>query len=117
LEVIEGSIVEAFGFPQEGARWFKNLTFEGIPWHLLMDSKKSRYSVKGTPMFLFKPRWHGLLMILKKYVTYEGRYRIVFLYHICLLMVFLGFGLNMSFYLLKSLQKIAKFYQMKNLNA
>jgi hypothetical protein len=32
-------------------------------------------------------------------------------------MVFLGFGLNMSFYLLKSLQKMAKFYQRQNLNA
>jgi hypothetical protein len=32
-------------------------------------------------------------------------------------MVFLGFGLNMPFYLLKSLQKMARFYQRKNLNA
>jgi hypothetical protein len=32
-------------------------------------------------------------------------------------MVFLGFGLNMPFYLLKSLQKMAKFYRRQNLNA
>jgi hypothetical protein len=34
-----------------------------------------------------------------------------------LLMVFLGFNLNMPFYLLRSLQKMAKFYQRQNLNA
>jgi hypothetical protein len=117
LEVTEDSIAEAMGFPQEGARWFKNLKFEGIPWHLLMASKRSCYNVKGTPIVLFKPRWHGLLLILKQFVTCEGRYGLVFLYHVRLLMVFLGFGLNMPFYLLKSLQKMAKFYQRKNLNA
>jgi hypothetical protein len=117
LEVTEDFIAEAMGFPQKGAHWLKNLKFEGVLWHLLMDSKRSRYSVKGTPIVLFKPRWHGLLLILKQFVTCEGRYRLVFLYHVRLLMVFLGFDLNMPFYLLKSLQKMAKFYQSQNVNA
>jgi hypothetical protein len=72
LEVSEDSIAEATGLSQEGDRWFKNLKFEGIPWHLLMVSKRSRYDVKGTPIVLFKPRWHGLLLILKQFVTCEG---------------------------------------------
>jgi hypothetical protein len=117
LEVTESSIAEATVFPQEGACWFKNLKLEGVPWHLLMDSNKSHYSVKGTPIVLFQPRWHGLLLILKQFFTCEGRYRLVFLYHVHLLMVFLGFDLNIPFYLLKSLQKMAKFYQRQNLNA
>jgi hypothetical protein len=117
LQVSEESIAEATGLSREGDRWFKNLKFEGIPWHLLMVSKKSCYDVKGTPIFLFKPRWHGLLLIIKQFVTCEGRYGLVFLFHIRLLMVFLGFGLNMSFYLLKSLQKMARFYQRQNPNA
>jgi hypothetical protein len=83
MEVTEDSIVEATWFPQEGACLFKNLKFEDIPWNLLMASKKSCYSVKGTPIVLFKPQWHGLLLILKKFVTYEGRYRLVFSYHVC----------------------------------
>jgi hypothetical protein len=116
LEVTEGSIAEATGLSQEGARWFKNLKFEGVPWHLLMASKKSCYCAKGTPIVLFKPRWHGFLLMLKQFITCEGRYSLVFLYHVCLLMVFLGYNLNMSFYLLRSLQKMAKFYQRQNLN-
>jgi hypothetical protein len=111
LEVTEDSIAEATGFPQGGARWFKNLKFKGVPWHLLMASKRSCYNVKGTLIVLFKPQWHGLLLILKQFVTCEGRYRLVFLFHVFLLMVFLGFDLNIPFYFLKSLQKMAKFYQ------
>jgi hypothetical protein len=40
----------------------------------------------------------------------------VFLYHVFLLMVFLGFKLNVPFYLHRSLQKMAKFYQRQKLN-
>jgi hypothetical protein len=117
LEVNDDSIAEAMRLSREGDHWFNNLKFEGIPWHLLMVSKNSSYDVKGTPIVLFKPRWHGLLIIIKQFVTCEGQYGLVFLFHIHLLMVFLGFGLNMSFYLLKSLQKMDRFYQRQNLNA
>jgi hypothetical protein len=55
LDVTEGSIEEATGFPQEGNCWFKNIKFEGVPWHSQMASKKSCYSEKGTPIVLFKP--------------------------------------------------------------
>jgi hypothetical protein len=117
LEVTEGSIAEATGFPQEGPHWFKNLKFEGIPWHSLMASKRSRCGSKGTPIVLCKPRWHGLLLMLKQFITCEGRYGLVFMYHVRLSMVFLSFNLNMPFYLLRILQKMAKFYQRQNLNA
>jgi len=93
-----------------------NSKVSNVHWHLLMVSKRSRYDVKGTPIVLFKPPWNGLLLILKQFVTCEGLYGLVFLFHIHLLMVFLGFGLNMSFYLLKSLQKMARFHQRQNLN-
>ena len=111
LEVTKNSTAESIGFPQEGAHGFKTIKFEGIPCHLLMDSKRSCYNVKGTPIVLFKTRWHGLLLILKKFVTYEGRYGLIFMFHVHFLMVFLGFGLNMPFYFLKRLQKLARVYQ------
>jgi hypothetical protein len=117
LQVNEESIAEATGLSQEGDRWFKNLKIEGIPWNLLLVSRKSRYNVKGTPIQLFKTRWHGLLLIIKQFVTCEGRYGLVFLFHIRLLMVFLGFKLNLPFYLLKSLQKMSRFYQRQNPNS
>jgi len=76
-----------------------------------MVSKKSKCFPKGTSITLLKPRWHVLLLIFKQFITCEGRYGLVFLYHIRLLMIFLGFNLNMPFYLFMSLHKMSKCYQ------
>jgi hypothetical protein len=76
-----------------------------------MVSKKSKCCPKGTPITLFKPQWHVLLLIIKQFITCEGRYGLVFLYQVRMLMVFLGFKLNMPFYLFMSLQKMSKIYQ------
>jgi hypothetical protein len=44
-------------------------------------------------------------------------YGLVFLYHIRLLMLFIGFELNMSFYLLMSLYKMSKRYKRQSMNS
>jgi hypothetical protein len=116
LQVSEESIAEATGLSQEGDRWFKNMKIDGIPWHSLLVSKKSHYNVKGMPIQLFKTRWHGLLLVIKQFITCEGRYGLVLLFHIRLLMIFQGFKLNLPFYFLKSLRKMSKFYQRQNPN-
>jgi hypothetical protein len=54
LEVTKFSIIEATGISQGGDQWFKNIKIEGVPWHLLMDSKKARCFRKGTSISLFK---------------------------------------------------------------
>jgi hypothetical protein len=52
-------------------------------------------------------KWHDMLFILHKYVTYEGRYGLVFYYHLILLMNFVkGYELDMPFYLMSSLNKM-----------
>jgi hypothetical protein len=60
------------------------------------------------PIYTLKPRWHDLLIMVKQLVTCEGRYGLVFLYHLRLLMNFMGYPLNMPFYFLRSLYKMAK---------
>jgi hypothetical protein len=60
------------------------------------------------PITTLKPRWHDLLAIIKQFVTCEGRYGLVFLYHLRLLMNFIGYPLNMPHYLLRSLYKMYK---------
>jgi hypothetical protein len=60
---------------------------------------------------MLKPRWYDLLMILKKFITCEGRYGFVFLFHLRFLMVFMGFELNMPHYLHQSIFKMAKRYK------
>jgi hypothetical protein len=66
---------------------------------------------KGLPAKMLKPHWHDLLMILKQFITCEGRYAFVFLFHLRLLMVFMGFKLIMPHYLHRSLFKMAKKYK------
>jgi hypothetical protein len=62
-----------------------------------MTSRKIDYCEKGIPISLIKRRWHGLLLILKQFVTCEGRYGLVFFYHIWFLMHFIGFSFECAF--------------------
>jgi hypothetical protein len=50
-------------------------------------------------------------MVIKQFITCEGRYGFVFLFHLRLLMVFMGFKLSMPHYLHRSLFKMAKHYK------
>jgi hypothetical protein len=117
LEVTEDFIAQATGLPQEGEKWFKNAKMEDVPWSLFMVSRESTCCPKGIPINLLKPRWHNLILILKQFITCEGRYGLVFLYHIRLLMLFIGFELNMSFYLLMSLYKMSKHFKRQSMNS
>jgi hypothetical protein len=108
LEVTEDFIARVTGLPQEGEKWFKNAKLEDVPWILFMVSRKYTCGHKGIPITLLKSQWNDHILILKQFITCKGRYGLVVLYHIRLLMLFLGFKLNMSFYLLMSLYKMSK---------
>jgi hypothetical protein len=82
-----------------------------VPWTLLFQSRKVTSSDRGMPISMLKPQWHDLLMLVKKFVTCEGRYGFVFLYHLRLLMIFIGYPLNMPFYFHRSLYKMSKRYK------
>jgi hypothetical protein len=111
LEVTEEFLSEAIGLPLTGQKWFKNSKLDEVPWSLFVTSRSIHCCDKGMPISLLKIRWHGLLAVLRQFVTCECRYGLVFLYHIRLLMHFIGFQLNMSFYLLRSLYKMSKRYK------
>jgi hypothetical protein len=76
-----------------------------------MTSRKIDCRERGIHVSLLKVRWHGLFSVLKQFVTCEGRFCLVFLYHVQLLMHFIGFSLNVLFYLLRSLYKMSKRYK------
>jgi hypothetical protein len=82
-----------------------------------MTSQKINCCQKGISISLVKPRWNSFLLILKQFMTCEGCYRLVFLYHICLLMHFIGFELDMPFYLLRSLYKMSKRYKRQSVDS
>jgi hypothetical protein len=111
LEITEQSLSLATGLPVKGQKWSKSYKVNDVPWTLLFRSRTVRSCYKGLPAKMLKPRWYDLLMILKQFVTCEGRYGFVFLFHLRLLMVFMGFELSMPHYLHRSLFKMAKKYK------
>jgi hypothetical protein len=111
LEVTEHSLSLATSLPVKGEKWSKSFKVNDVPWTLLFRSRTVRSCNRGLPASMLKPRWHSLLMILKQFVTCEGRYGFVFLFHLCLLMVFVGFELSLPHYLHRSLFKMARKYK------
>jgi hypothetical protein len=108
LELNEEFLSSATGLPAKGQKWFKNSKVDEVPWPLLFTSRKIISCDKGMPVTALKSRWHDLLAIIKQFITCEGRYGLVFLYHLWLLMSFIDFPLNMPHFLLRSLYKMAK---------
>jgi hypothetical protein len=111
LEITEQSLSQATGLPVKGEKWSKNYRVKEVPWTLLFRSRTVNSCNRGLPAKMLKPRWYDLLMILKQFITCEGRYGFVFLFHLRFLMVFMGFELNMPHYLHRSLFKMAKRYK------
>jgi hypothetical protein len=108
LELSEEFISSATGLASTGQRWFKNYKVEEVPWPLLFVSQKVTSCDRGMPISTLKPRRHDLWMVVKQFMTCEGRYGLVFLYHLRLLMNFMGYPLNMPFYFHRSLYKMDK---------
>jgi hypothetical protein len=111
LEVTEQSLILETSLPVKGQKCSKSYKVNDVPWTLLFRSRTVRSCNRGLPAKMLKPRWYDLLMILKQFVTCEGRYGFVFLFHLHLLMMFMGFELSMPHYLLRSLFKMAKKYR------
>jgi hypothetical protein len=108
LELSEEFISSTTGLAAMGQRWFKNSKVDEVPWPLLYISRKVTSYEKGMAISMLKPRWHDLLIVVKQFMTWEGRYGLVFLYHLRLLMNFMGYPLNMPFYFQHSLYKMDK---------
>jgi hypothetical protein len=117
LEVNEDFISQATSLPAVGKKWFKNAKVEEVPWSLLFTSRKITSCDRGMPVSSLKPRWHDLLAIVKQFITCEGRFGLVFLYHLQLLMRFIDFPLNMPYFLLRSLYKMGKRFKMQKSDA
>jgi hypothetical protein len=111
LEVTEHSLSLATGPPVKGEKCSKSHKVNDVPWTLLFRSRTVRSCNRGLPASMLKPHWHNLLMILKQFLTCEGRYGFVFLFHLRLMMVFMGFELSLPHYLHRSLFKMAKKYK------
>ena len=63
---------------------------------------------KGIPSSALKNKWRNMLLILQKFITCEGRFRYMYVYHIQFLMNFLKDGeINLPLFLLNSLKRMS----------
>jgi hypothetical protein len=110
FEVTEQFILEAIQLPTTGQRWTKGQPVDKkLCTQLLKPQYRETQWSEGTSRSWLEPQWAQLLTILQCYLTCEGRYTIVFPYHARLLLHFKGNHLlNIPFFLLKSLKKMAE---------
>ena len=111
LEITEQFLNLATSLSIMGQKWSKRYKVDNVPWTLLFQSRTVNSCDRGLPAKMLKPRWYDLLMIIKQFVTCEGRYEFIFLFNLRLLMVFMGFELSMPHYLHRSLFKMDKRYK------
>ena len=69
---------------------------------------------KGVPMNHMLEGFDKILKVIKRYFTYEGRFNMIYQYHIRLLLHFTGKdAMNLPFYLFRSIGKMSDMVQAK----
>jgi hypothetical protein len=108
--VDEVAIVEFIGLPRIGDCWFKSMVPSNIEFRsYLQPLHKDLTRKKEIPMSYLEPKWQSLLKAIFVYITCEGRYNRVMLYHFNILNHFTGRSpINLPFYLHKALTKMSK---------
>jgi hypothetical protein len=100
-------ISEATEIDNEGELWFKKSPFEFDPQRYLLPNVVPDWN-KGIIIHNFKKEWIEPLRILQSYITCEGRYSLVFKYHLRFLQHMAGVSkMNLPFFFFKSLQKMS----------
>jgi hypothetical protein len=107
--VTEEFIAEAIQLPATGQRWTKGpLVDKELYAQLLKPQYRNTKWSEGTSRTWLEPQWAQVLIILQRYLTCEGRYTIIFPCHARLLLHFTSTPLNIPFFLLKSLKRMAE---------
>lgn len=108
--VTEATIAAATSLPQEGERWFKNRGVEDQIWKTILQNPGMDTSIftKGIPVHRIKEEWSPLLLLIQKFITCEGRFGSMYMYHARLMMNFMeGYNHNLPYFLLSSLKKMS----------
>ena len=114
IRLSEDVLAQVTGLPQQGERFFKTKQFKEKVWipFLCRSRAGSVNWKKGIPRSWLIHPWDEIVYIIQKFVTCEGRFSIIYLYHIKLLQHLKGeCEVNIPYFLLQSLTKMAKAVQ------
>jgi hypothetical protein len=110
MHVTKHSIAKACKLPIYGEIWWKkeNLVMEFVNQFLIPEKQNPKWS-QGIPHNWVKKEWNIAMLIIHRYITCEGRFSLVHLYHIRLSIHVNGdYPLNLPYLLLKILSKMSK---------
>ena len=110
IRVDEVVIAAATSLPRMGQSWFKTTAPKNLNFRAYLK-EKFRHNAwkKGMPVSYLEEEWQELFKGIQLYITSEGWYDKVMMYHIKLLDHFTGkTPLNLPFFLHKSLTKVCK---------
>jgi hypothetical protein len=110
IHVTEHSIRTTCRLSMYGERWWKKeeMPMQFVNQFLLPEHQDPNWS-QGIPQSWLKKEWKTALMVIHRYITCEGCFSFVHLYHIRLLMHLNGdIPLCLPFFLLKILTKMSK---------
>jgi hypothetical protein len=119
FRISEDTIAQSITISPEGEKYFKTKQFKEKSWTQFMSrSRVSSVNWKnGVPRSWLLHPWDEMVYILQKFVTCEGRYSIVFLYHIKILLHLKGqCTISLPYFLLQSLTKMSKTIQKQKGN-
>jgi hypothetical protein len=116
FEVFEASIAVATGIPNTGERWFKSMTLNvAFSKEFLKPNYHTNNLSNGVPRSHLVEYFDKMLKIIQRYFTCEGRFNMLYRYHIRILLHFTGKDeMNIPFYLLRSMGKISDRVQAKS---
>jgi hypothetical protein len=108
IKVDEKFIAEATGLPMTGQKWFKTTALKKQDYKFyLKDGYKHRAWTKGMPVAYLDEEWQHLFKGIQLYVTSEGRYSKLMMYHFKLMDHFSGkTPINLPYFLYLSLVKV-----------
>ena len=89
--VNEASIASATELLQEGERWLKKKNISDEAWRVILHNPGMDITIfkRGIPIHALKEEWATLLLVVQKFITCEGRFGSMYMYHTRLLMKFL----------------------------
>ena len=82
FELIEELIARATSIARDGELWFKKIPFTFNPKYFLVTKVEGLDRGKGVQLDKFKPEWREFIRILQSHITCEGRFGLVFKYHV-----------------------------------
>ena len=111
MNLSEKFISQAICLPRTGEKWYKGKHIKNDQWKVFLIPAHRQTKIKsGFPSRLLMKKWRVLLELVIRYVTCEGRLSQTQFYHLRLLLIFKGYPVNMPFFFLNSLHKMAPTY-------